>query len=276
MKKKFEQLKPFYPDELFVPRLNELGNLIKTLKFELKNCVAGKIRVIKKRKVFQFYHIVKKGDKQGTYLPRSRDDFAKKLINQEYKTKILKSALQEQKLLLKVSEFYKSKDLTAVFKKFPASKKQLIKPVTLSQEEYAKLWKSVPYTGKHFSETDGDYFTANHERVRSKSEIIIADLLKNAGVPYRYEFPIELSHEGYNIEVHPDFYCLNPRTRQEFCWEHFGMMDNPEYASKAINKIIIYTQNGWLPGKNFILTMESTFSPLQTCTIEKLVAEYLS
>ena len=40
--------------------------------------------------------------------------------------------------------------------------------------------------------------------------------------------------------LHPDFYCLNLRTRQEFAWEHFGMMDDPDYASTTAEKLRLY------------------------------------
>jgi len=70
-----------------------------------------------------------------------------------------------------------------------------------------------------------ELYTAKGERVRSKSEIIIADSLMRAGVPYRYEFPIILN--GYG-KIYPDFTVLNVGLRKELYWEHLGMMDDSE------------------------------------------------
>ena len=77
------------------------------------------------------------------------------------------------------------------------------------------------------------------------------------------------------VELHPDFYCLNVRTRQEFVWEHFGMMDDLEYVQRAVEKQVLYAKNGWLIGKNLIFTMETMYSPLNSKMIEKIVRECL-
>ncbi|MBR6350520.1 MAG: hypothetical protein IKR67_08240, partial [Lachnospiraceae bacterium] len=43
--------------------------------------------------------------------------------------------------------------------------------------------------------------------------------------------------------------------------EHFGMMDDPEYAKKAKWKITGYTKNGYLPFVNIIYSFESLANP---------------
>ena len=59
----------------------------------------------------------------------------------------------------------------------------------------------------------------------------------------------------HQIKITPDFVLLNKRTRQEFYFEHFGMMDNPEYSSKAIHKIEMY-QNYLLVEKKELLMQQ--------------------
>ena len=44
---------------------------------------------------------------------------------------------------------------------------------------------------------------------------------------------------------------------KELYWEHMGMMDNGEYAEKAVRKISAYYQNGIYPGEALILTFEN-------------------
>ena len=53
------------------------------------------------------------------------------------------------------------------------------------------------------------------------------------------------------------------------------MMDNIAYANKNINKIQIYEQNGFLAGKNLIMTFESSMYPLNSSTIKSMIEEYL-
>jgi len=67
---------------------------------------------------------------------------------------------------------------------------------------------------------------------------------------------------------------LNPNTRQEFIWEHFGMMDDPVYCENAMKKLSTYQENGILPGRKLIATYESGRFPLNKRLIEKTIREY--
>ena len=163
-----------------------------------------------------------------------------------------------------------------VFEKFRPLWQILIHPIRIPDSLYVQEWQSVTYKGKDFSTDMPEYFTARGERVRSKSEIIIADTLLRLKVPYRYEYPINLKNtNGEKLTLYPDFTCLNLRTRQEFYWEHFGMMDNTEYSERAVQKLRLYEQNGIVLGKNLIITMETSANPINTKQIELLAKSYL-
>ena len=156
--------------------------------------------------------------------------------------------------------------------------------MTLTEEQYTQQWKGVSWIGRPFAPDTPVHRTANGERVRSKSEIIIADTLLRHGIPYRYEFPLTLhcsaddndfsSLDG-TVTLHPDFLCLNTRTRTEFFWEHFGLMDDPDYSKNAAGKLRLYIENGILPGRNLIITMETQREPLSTRSLEKLIEGFL-
>ena len=75
--------------------------------------------------------------------------------------------------------------------------------------------------------------------------------------------------------MYPDFKVLNKRTRREYYWEHLGMMDDEEYAAHAMQKIETYAGNGILPGKNLILTHETSQRPLNVKTVQKLIDAFL-
>lgn len=70
-------------------------------------------------------------------------------------------------------------------------------------------------------------------KVRSKSEAIIAELLTKNGLEIVYEPVLSINGRDYI----PDFIIRNPRTGKIYIWEHFGMMDNPDYAFKSIQKL---------------------------------------
>lgn len=126
--------------------------------------------------------------------------------------------------------------------------------------------------GKSFVEDAPEFYTNKGERVRSKSEILIANALQKHQVPYRYEFPIKLKQYGI---VHPDFTVLNIRKRKEMYWEHMGMLDEEGYRDYALDKITAYEKNGIFPGDKLILTLETLKSPMNSKIIEKIIDQYL-
>ena len=114
--------------------------------------------------------------------------------------------------------------------------------------------------------------SANGVRVRSKSEVIIADALDRAGIPYRYEFPTSVKGWG---TLYPDFTCLRPSTREEVIWEHFGLMGEPDYAENAVQKLAHYAASGYTIGKNLIATFESAATPLSVKQVQAYIKALL-
>ena len=109
--------------------------------------------------------------------------------------------------------------------------------------------------------------------MRSKSEVLISDALYHYGIPYLYERPF--CTDILRAPLFPDFTLYDVRTDREIFWEHFGMMDNIAYANKNIAKIQAYEQNGFLAGKNMIMTFESSVTPISSSTIKQMIEEYL-
>lgn len=106
--------------------------------------------------------------------------------------------------------------------------------------------------------------------VRSKSEAMIVASLVSNNIPFRYECGLSLS----GATVYPDFIILHPMTGKLFIWEHFGMMDDKEYAANAARKIHAYIQNGYIPAINFIMTSETKDHPLDYQKVELTIQEY--
>ena len=82
-----------------------------------------------------------------------------------------------------------------------------------------------------------------------------------------------LKKYGYVV---PDFKILNVRTKKEYYLEHFGMMDDYEYAKNAIKKIECFQKNEIYPGEKLLITLEASDSPLNMIILEKMVNKYTS
>ena len=142
----------------------------------------------------------------------------------------------------------------------------------MSDEDYVAMWLNHKYVKKEISETIPYFETDHKERVRSKSELTIANALARYGIPYRYECPLILKNR---IKIHPDFTVLNVKNRHQLYWEHRGMMDNPEYASHTVERLKQYMRSGLIPGRDLIITEETAEDPLGTDEIDMIIKEYL-
>ena len=236
----------------------------------LKNAPEGSLKIVKKGKRAELYHRTGKSDRQGTYLNKSNLALAKKLAQKDYDTRAAKILDHKIKLLAVLEKAYPKKDLEGLYDTYPQKVKQLIKPLHLPSEEYCSQWEKVSYKGRSFDNTTTVYISDKGERVRSKSELIIANALFHSKIPYRYEFPLHIKSFG---DFYPDFLCLNPHTGCEILWEHFGLMDNEDYRNKAISKLAKYSEAGFVPGRNFIYTMETTKTPLNSWFVKRVIQE---
>ena len=281
--KKLETL----PPEQFLlaveARITELEQAIKSKLGAVRHAPSGLVRIAIKKDQLQFYRRESTSDTKGKYIPRSQDVLAHSLIQNDYDLKSIPALEEEIKILKQFQKSYAAKSVERVYEKLAVPRRQIVKPVTLTDEQYAAAWLKVEYRKKKIAPEVLVLDTENGEKVRSKSEVIIANSLKAAGVPYRYEFPLLMDKNAETPDfpdydfcnLHPDFYCLNLRTRQEFAWEHFGMMDDPDYAKRAAEKIQLYQENGFFPGKNLIITMETSKKPLSSKVLKGIIKEFL-
>ena len=248
--------------------------LSKEISCSIKKYPAGLLKVDVKhgRKGASYvYHVRAKGEKTGLYLKKRQDKIVKALAQKEYLLKLQRVLENGIRAIKRFLSAYYPDALKKVYENMPKGKKELVVPYQYPDKEYAELWQAKKYEGGLFDENDPEIYTKRGERVRSKSEQIIADRLKDAGIPYRYEFPFV--YEGNKV-IHTDFTVLNRRTRAEYRWEHFGRMDDPKYRKTFFWKQSLYAQYGYMPGINIIYTFEDKDNPLDTRYVDRLIKKF--
>lgn len=204
------------------------------------------------------------------YIKHNNHEFAEKLAQANYDRKVLLSAEIELKRLKKIDALSDDKSVEYIYKSLPKSFQKIVDPLEETDEQFYQRWRDVKFIRKGFKPDDtSSNYTVLGERVRSKSELMIADALTRHGIPYIYEKPLELA--GYGT-VYPDLTLLDFWNRREIYWEHLGILGNQEYARHSMSKLIDYERNGILPGDRLILTAESADKPLDTRVVELEIA----
>lgn len=255
----------------------ELIGKIAYLESELSNSPQGRLRIMKsKGKYCQYYVYSKESGSnklKGEYIKRENMDLAKKLAQRDYHEEVLKETRDELAKICRVLDAYGvERDKLSVYDRLSENRKMLVKPLEISDDLFIEKWSKTKQTGENSYEISGNRLTERGEVVRSKSEKIIADKLFYRNIPYVYE-PTLLLPDG-NI-FYPDFAALNVRLRKEYYWEHFGMMDNPEYAAKSVWKIDVYEKNGYWCGRNILYTYETDKRMQDDRNIDAMIAFYL-
>ena len=237
--------------------------------------IEGSLLIRKSQKGFiSFFHYIDRNT-PPEYLNSSKTELLSSLAQKRYDTQLSK-ALKERIKALEASikpleELKDIKDLSHIYDDMPKELKQHIKPRMDENEEYAAKWQSKKLLTNNM-EKKHPCKTLRGEYVRSKSEALIADRLFARGVPYHYEPMVMLTGRP---TLCPDFYVLNKRTRENFFWEHLGMMDDPAYCNRNMKKIRDYMDMGYIQGKDLIITYETKEYPLDTNYVEKIIKRLL-
>ena len=246
----------------------ELCRLQSKIKNKSKPQPTANLRIATNHNRPQYYIVEADNAPNGVYLPRKDIHKAAAIAQRDYNKN---AAIILKKQLTAIDSFlatYHPDELDNAYTKLHPGRRDLITPVQDPDEEYIASWQHHPYTRKPFEINAPEYYTANGVRVRSKSEVIIAEALDRANIPYRYEYPTSIKGWG---TLYPDFTCLDIRTREEIIWEHFGLIGDPDYTETAIQKIARYAATGYILGKNFIVTFESGTAPLSIKQVQSYI-----
>ena len=207
----------------------------------------------------QYFYRSAPGEKRQ-YIRKNNSSFAQILAQKEYEEAFMKIALQQKEELLRLLSQEGTRSASVLyhaladpFEILSDERKSLIHPYVLPDDLFVQSFLQTSYERLGFAPDAPLLLTENGERVRSKTEKIMADYVKNAKIAYLYELPQKLSRIGI---VHPDLTLLDLQERVTVLVEHFGMMQDPVYAAKAMTKMECYIHDGFFPGERLLTTFE--------------------
>lgn len=139
-----------------------------------------------------------------------------------------------------------------------------------SQNEDCQKWMIDNYDRNMKYPEQLIFKASSGKYVRSKSEMMIDMFLHINKMPFRYECALQLGE----IIIYPDFTVKHPITGEIYYWEHFGMMDDPNYCRNVHLKLQTYSSNGIIPTVHLIMTFETKEHPLNSDMIEGIIEYY--
>ncbi|MDO4476024.1 MAG: hypothetical protein Q4B59_04500 [Lachnospiraceae bacterium] len=247
-------------------RIRFLQSLIRDITQSLKQMPDGMVRGSKHGKGWQYYFRKNKADKNGKYIPKKQMKLAMALGQKEYDQRVIKAAQAELRELIRLQKISEKGLVEDKYEQLTKGIQALVTPVEKPIEEFLQEWMKQPYESKEFAEGAPEFYSEKGERMRSKSEVFIANLLHKYDIPYLYEKPLYLN--GFGL-VHPDFTLMSRRRREEIYLEHFGMLDDAEYTDKFVQKLFAYEKNGFFLGERLLMTYETGRMQLNMRVVEE-------
>lgn len=119
---------------------------------------------------------------------------------------------------------------------------------------------SIPFIQNLIHKTKGGIY------VRSKSEVIVANLLHDAEIPFEYERQYD-TENGWRL---PDF-TFRSADDEIVILEHLGMLHKPFYREEWEQKRRFYLNNGFVEGNNLFTTTEDANGAIDSETINKTI-----
>lgn len=250
----------------FQKRLKEINKQIKDTQKQIKKLPAGKLICCND----SWYQ--SDGHKK-TYIKKKDKAFAEKLAIKKYLLALLKD-LEQEKSAIDMYLRHRKAEHQNVEILFNSSTElsKLLSPYFSPPSKELIEWIESPYEKNSKHPEHLTHRIGPDEYVRSKSEAMIAKTLKQNKIPFRYECKLTLG----DVELFPDFTMLHPRTKQAIFWEHFGLLDKPDYVKNMHSKLQLFTSYNIIPGINLIMTFETNDHPLSFEKIEKTIELYLS
>lgn len=259
-----------------IKELEDRRNYLKKLEMDIENALAytpeGHLRIRNDSGKQRYYHITNTNDTQGKYIRKKNVELAYQLAQKDYMQKLCNEVRQEIGDIDKFLSKYTENTIENVYNNLNDYRKKLVTPMVIADEVYASCWEKELYESNPYNPEEKVYSTKKDELVRSKSEVLLADMYYELGIPYRYEAKLQLQN---GKTKYPDFTLLKPKTREIIYHEHLGLLDDEEYRLANLRKLDEYRKSGIYMGKNLIITYEAQGCYLNIKEIKQMMVELL-
>lgn len=206
---------------------------------------------------------------------KKESHLATMLANKQYYNSIKPVLTNNLNQLKRFINKYQENKIDEIYDSLSDERKRLVTPLQLSIKEQVRIWDEEEYEKNNSYPENLRYETDQGDLVRSKSEVIIANILykHRKDIIYKYEKQLSLVIDGRERQVYPDFSIINIHTGRITYWEHAGLMDEAHYATEFVRKMNAYVYNGLIPGKDVIVSYETQGLPLDIKVVKKLVEQ---
>jgi len=194
----------------------------------------------------------------------------RKMVKKRMAKETVTSARENIRYLEKLRQHYQRNEPEFVLNNLPEAYRQASKAVgyDIAQRHAALQTKQFGFDPKiHIHETISGI------RVRSKSEVIIANALTSHQIPFLYEKPFPYPADN-GMRYSPDFTFELP-LGDMYIWEHLGLLNDLSYCQHNAQKLHLYQKHGFMIGRNLLITQDDVHGGCDSQFIDALIRRHL-
>lgn len=259
--------------ELFLQcRLSDNQKRLDFVRRELEQCCEGRLTEERKNGKVHFIQTI---NADGHRLRRgitTQPEKIKSLIRRRVFSKEAEFLLSEQKAINSIrtslQEFDLSTELDFLKKNCPGLTEDIIFDALYLRTN--EEWQNATYEKSDYKPEMRKHITSRGLRVRSKSELLIAEKLYEYDIPFHYEQVLRIQ----NVSMVPDF-TIRRNDGKIFFWEHEGLTNVREYIEWQKHKGELYASAGIVPWDNLIVTYDSADGLIDIRIIESEIKNKL-
>ena len=255
--------------------LAQLENLrsARTAKLrELESCAETSLKASSGR-FRKYYYARKRGEESYNYLGGDDNREVRKIREYRYTERLVRDLDSEIALLRALLEGHVDIGFDAVSRRLPAVYRDpAVRDYSAGLSGAAKMWKEQKeYEKRQYEKKKPENLimrSIDGTLMRSKSEVIIANLLISNGIPFVYELP----HIINGVLVYTDFTALSVDDfKTEVMIEHEGQMADPGYQRVFLNKVNSYLAEGMIPGRDVFFSFEDLHGGFDPSPVQDII-----
>jgi len=247
--------------------LQRLEQQLASIRAALQKLPEGKLICVRNGNYFKWF---RSDGHVNTYIPSKQKELAEQLAIKKFLTLQEKDIMQEQKAIEAYLKRHRPESLSEHLLLNDIGCTQLLAPYFQTLDQELQKWMQASFESNQNHPEHLIHNTPAGFPVRSKSEAIIVMLLQMHHIPFRYECALELD----GTVIYPDFTIRHPQNGELYYWEHFGMMDYPNYCKNAFSKLQLYASHGIYPSRQLLTTYETLEDPLDSAEAEAIIRHY--
>lgn len=244
--------------------LLELNDRYKRVNHELSECPEGSLVQTIRGGNTNYFQITGSGSMRKRHGITGKPELVKDLARKKYLETEMKVLDQDINALQRLLARYYDPSAEYILSQLPERYRKLPENLFFPSTDTEAMdgWASEPYEQNTRNLHEKIHITSKGLRVRSKSELIIADKLDQYNIVYRYDSLLYFENHVFS----PDFVFM---TKDGLLyWEHCGKMADPGYRSSNEWRLGNYKRMGIVPWKNLIITYDMEDGGLNLGVIE--------